>query len=191
MSRSGLKLKVFAAAAALMLGASTLSTSTFSHQGGGGHMGMMGGGGDMGMMGGGGDMGMMGGGGHMMNKYKGLGLSQEQEQQMIDIFHELHKKHWALMGQMIDQQAALQKAYATDRPDPAAVGVVYGQIFDLKRQMIEANLKAKNDAKDVLTEEQLAQMKKMKHQRGGMMQGHGGMMQGHGGMMQCQGGQTN
>ena len=182
MSRSGLKPKVFVAAAALMLGASTLSMATFSHQGCGGHKGTRGGGGHM---------GMMGGGGHMMNKYKGLGLSQEQEQQMIDVHHELRKKHWALMGQMIDQQAALQKAYATDRPDPATVGVVYGQIFDLKRQMIEASLKADNNAKEVLTEEQLAQMKKMKHQRGGMMQGHGGMMHGHGGMMQGRGGPTN
>ncbi len=181
MSRSGLKPKVFVAAAAMMLGASTLSMATFSYQGCGGHKGTMGGGGHMGMMGGGGHMGMMGGGGHMMNKYKGLGLSQEQEQRMIDVHHELHKKHWALMGQMIDQQAALQKAYATDRPDPAAVGVVYGQIFDLKRQMIEAFLNADNNAKEVLTEEQLAQMKKMKHQRGGMMQGHGGMMQGRSG----------
>ena len=68
----------------------------------------------------------------------------------------------------------MHKAYAGDRPDPAAVGAVYGEIFDLKRQMIEARLAAKNSAMDVLTEEQLTQMKQMKqmkHKGGGMMQG--------------------
>ena len=156
--------------------------------GGGGHMGMMGnmmgGGGHMGMMGnkmgGGGHMGMMGdmmsGGGHMgrMGKYKGLGLSDEQTQQMRDIQYKLRKMHWEIMGQMIDQQAALQKAYTGDRPDPAAVGAVYGKLFDLKRQMIEASLTAKNSTRDVLTEEQRVQMKKSKHKRGCMMQGQSG-----------------
>ena len=199
------RLKTLAAASMLMLSASAISLPTFAQQqstgmmGSGGSMGMMGGG-HMGMMGGGDHMGMMGnmmgGGGHMgmMNKYKGLGLSDEQKQQMSDIKYKLRKEHWAIMGQMIDQHAALQKAYAGERPDPAAVGAVYGKIFDLKRQMIEARLAAKNSAKDVLTEEQRAQMKKMKHKRGGMMHGQDGKMQGQncqGGMMQGQGDQTN
>jgi Spy/CpxP family protein refolding chaperone len=193
------QLKKLAAAGMLLLGTTALSLPALSHQdsmsmkGSGGSMGMMGGG-HMGMMGGGDHMGMMGGGGHMdmMGKHKGLGLSDEQKQQMSDIKFKLHKEHWAIMGQMIDQHAALQKAYAGERPDPAAVGAVYGKIFDLKRQMIEAKLKSKNSAKDVLTEEQRAKMKKMKHKRGGMMQGQGGKMQGQncqGGMMQGQGGQ--
>ena len=184
-----------AAASVLTLSISTFSLPTLSHQNDGdgtqAHMGMMG---QMPMMGGG-HMGMMGqmpmmGGGHMgmMHRYKGLGLSDEQKQQMNDSQHKLRKKHWEIMGQMIDQQAALRKAYANHRPDPKAVGAVYGQIFDLKRQVIEAALDAKNSIKDVLTEEQLAQLKKMRHQGGGMMQGQGGMMQGQGGMMQGQGG---
>jgi hypothetical protein len=40
--------------------------------------------------------------------------------------------------------------------------------------MIEARLAAKNSSMDVLTEEQLARMKMMKHKGGGMMQGQGG-----------------
>ncbi len=127
-------------------------------------------------------MGMMRGGGMGMGKYKGLGLSDEQKEQLRDIQHKLRKKHWELMGQMIDEQAALQKAHAGDRPDPATVGAVYGRMFDLKRQMIEARLAAKNSSKDVLTEEQRAQMKKRKHKRRGMMQGQGGQ----GSMMQSQ-----
>ena len=77
----------------LLLGTTAFSLPTFAQQQ------------SMGMMGGGGHMGMMG-------KYKGLGLSDEQKQQMSDIQHKLRKKHWEIMGQMIDQQAALQKAHA-------------------------------------------------------------------------------
>ena len=102
------------------------------------------------------------------------------------------------MGPMIDLHAELHKAYAEERPDPKAIGATYGKIFDLKRQMIEATLEAKNASKDVLTEEQLAKMKEMKQRRrgmmrgpGGMMRGPGGMMRGQGGMMQGQGGQSN
>ena len=137
---------------------------------GGGHMGMMGGD-HMGMMG---DM-MAGGHMGMMSEIKGLGLSDEQKQQMGDIQHKLRKRHWELMGPMIDQQAALKKAYAGDRPDPAAIGAVYGQIFDLKRQMIEARIVAKNSSMDVLTVEQAVKMKEMKKNKhqGGMT--HGGM----------------
>lgn len=198
------KLKKITTAGALMLSVSVFSLPAVSQQGhspcsaGGGissmgmgqkpMMGGMTGGGHMGMMGGG-QMGMMGGmmgGGHMgmMKKYKKLGLSDEQEQQISEIQHKLHKQHWAIMGPMIDVKAELRKAHAGDRPDPKAIGAVYGKMFDLKRQMIEATLEAKNSAKDVLTEEQIAQMKQMKHKRQKMMQGQGGMMQG-------QGGQTN
>ncbi|MFC1681695.1 Spy/CpxP family protein refolding chaperone, partial [Pseudomonadota bacterium] len=172
---------------------------------GGGHMGMMGGtmgGGHMGMMGdmmGGGHMGMMGdmmGGGHMgmMKKFKMLGLTEEQEIKIDDIQHQLHKQHWAIMGQMIDVKAELRRVHAGDPPDAKAIGAVYGKMFDLKRQMIETTIEAKNNATGVLTEAQAAQMKNMKqrrkmmHSQGGMMQGQGGMMQGQGGMMQGQGG---
>jgi len=172
------RLKKLAAVAMLTLSATALSLPASSHQQ---SKGMMGGGGHMGMMNnkmGGGHMGMMGnmmGGGHMgrMGKFKGLDLSDEQKAKMSEIRYKLRKKHWEIMGPMIDQQAALHKAYAGDRPDPAAVGAVYGKIFDLKRQMIEARLTAKNSSMDVLTEEQRAQMKKMNHKGGGMMQGQG------------------
>lgn len=142
---------------------------------------------------GGGHMGMMSdmmGGGHMrmMKKYKKLGLSDEQEQQIYDIQHKLHKQHWSIMGPMIDVRAELRKAHAGDRPDPKSIGAVYGKMFDLKRQMIEATLEANNSAKDVLTEEQIAQMEKMKHKRKKMMHGQGKMMQGECGMMQGQAG---
>ena len=180
------RLKKLAAVAMLVLGTTAISLPAFSYQKSMGMMGNTMGADHKGMMGnmmGGGHIGMMGnmmGGGHMgmMGKFKGLDLSDEQKAKMSEIQYKLRKKHWEIMGPMIDQQAALHKAYAGDRPDPVAVGAVYGKIFDLKRQMIEAMLAAKNSAMDVLTEDQAAQMKKMKHEGGGMMHGQGGMMHG-------------
>ncbi len=171
------RLKKLAVVGMLTLSVTALSLPAFSQQKSMGMMGNMMGGDHMGMKGGG-HMGMKGnmmGGGHMgmMGKFKGLDLSDEQKTKMSEIRYKLRKKHWEIMGPMIDQQAALHKAYAGDRPDPAVVGATYGKIFDLKRQMIEARLAAKNSAMDVLTEEQLARMKMMKHKGGGMMQGQG------------------
>ena len=205
------QMKKLVVSGALLAGASTFSLPALSQQAGGpcgasgggsamgmgqmpmmggGHMGMMGGG-HMGMMGGG-HMGMMGGG-HMgmMMGFEKLGLTDEQREQIGEIKHKLHKQHWSIMGQMIDVKEELRKAHSGDMPDPKAVGAVYGKMFDLQRQMIEARMEAKNLAFDLLTEEQVAQMKSMKQARRGMMQGHGGKMQGKGGMMQGQGAQAN
>ena len=82
------------------------------------------------------------------------------------------------MGEVIDVKAELRKIHAEDRPDPKTAGAVYGKMFDLRRRMIEATLEANNSARDVLTEEQIAQMKQMKHKRHKMMHGQGGMMHG-------------
>ena len=109
----------------------------------------------------------------MMGQPNRLGLSDDQIQKMDDIQHALRKKHWELMGPMIDQKAALKKAYANERPDPEVVGAIYGQIFDLKRQMIEARLNAKNSSREILTENQIQQMSKMNHRQGGMMKDQG------------------
>ena len=136
-------------------------------------------------------MGMMGGG-HMgmMKAFRRLDLTDEQENKISEIQHRLHKQHWSIMGQMIDVKEELRKAHSEDRPDPKAVGMVYSRMFDLKRQMIEASIEAKNSAMDTLTGEQISQLKKMKHKRRKFMHGQGGMMHGQGGMMQG-GGQSN
>lgn len=152
-----------------------------------GQMPMMGGSGHMNAM----DQMSMMGGDHMgmMRKYKRLDLTDEQQQQMRTIEHKLHKTHWQIMGLMIDEKAALREAYAVDQPNPPAVGAIYGKIFDLKRQMIEAMLAAENSSESVLTEEQKVKMKARGRHRGAMkggMPGCGGMKRGQ--MMQ---GQTN
>jgi len=137
---------------------------------GGHHMGMMGGGG-MGMMNGGHHMGMMGG--DHMGMLGRLNLTAEQQQQVDDIIHGLHKQQWALKGQMMDHHYALKKLYAEDVVDPDGVSAVYGQMFALRQQMIVNSIIATNGVREVLTDEQREAMKQFKHGRGGM---HGGGM---------------
>ena len=53
----------------------------------------------------------------------------------------------------------LRDLYQADKRDPAAIGKEYQKIFDLKRQIIESILVTQNKVEDLLTPEQLKQLK--------------------------------
>lgn len=168
--------QAFAALSALLTVLSVFAVPAASAQPPGGPMmgdgmGMMGGG--SGMMGGG--MGMMGGMGTMggMGPMGMLDLSNEQRTKINKISDELRKKQWEMQGKMLDEEAKLRDLSAADTRDPAAIGKVYGKIFDLRRQTIEAEIDARNRAEAVLTKEQREQMKQW--QRGMGMGGRGAM----------------
>lgn len=104
----------------------------------------------------------------------GLDLSAAQRKEIADIHNGLRKQHWALRGQIIDAQAELFALYADETPDPKKIGAVYGKIFDLKRQMIESAIDARNRHLAVLTAEQREQLRENLYGWGG---GYGpGMM---------------
>jgi Spy/CpxP family protein refolding chaperone len=136
-------------------------------------MGMMGryggrgmGGPGYGMMGGPGG-GMMGGpGGGMMMMMEPnmrllgtLDLSKAQQEKVTRIADKLKHDNWATQGLLNDETAKLRDLYEADRRDPAAIGKEYQKVFDLKRKMIETYLEAENRIEDVLTPDQLGQMK--------------------------------
>jgi Spy/CpxP family protein refolding chaperone len=126
--------------------------------------GMMGGYGMMhgpGMMGGEGMMygpGMMGMGPVWM-----LNLTDEQRTKISKLQDELRKKQWATMGQIMDERQKLFELYSAENPDPKKVGAVYGKIFDLRRQMIEAAIDTQNRTQALLTQEQRAQLDQWRH----------------------------
>jgi Spy/CpxP family protein refolding chaperone len=126
--------------------------------------GMMGGYGMMhgpGMMGGEGMMygpGMMGMGPVWM-----LNLTDEQRAKISKLQDELRKKQWATMGQIMDEREKLFELYSDDSPDAKKVGAVYGKIFDLRRQMIEATIDTQNRMQALLTKEQRAQLDQWRH----------------------------
>lgn len=138
--------------------------------------GMMGGPGMMhgpGMMGGYGMMhgpGMMGGEGMMygpgtmgMGPVWMLDLTDEQRAKISKLQNDLRKKQWATMGQIMDEREKLFELYSADSPDAKKVGAVYGKIFDLRRQMIEAAIDTQNRTQALLTKEQRAQLGQWRH----------------------------
>ncbi len=144
--------------------------SMMDMMGGQGMMEMMGGKGMMGMMSG---KGMMGGSGMMgmMGGLRALDLSEEQRRDVNAEHDRLRKKHWETMGQIMDQQSKLRDVLSADRPDPTTVGQVYGKIFDLRRQMIETGIESRNTVRDLLSEEQVTQLKQHQQSKGMMGQG--------------------
>jgi len=123
--------------------------------------GMMGGYGGYGMgpgmMGGGYGMGpgMMGGHG-MMGPYwgSGLDLSAEQQTKVNTIQDETRKSHWALMGEMMNQQARLRDLYQAPKRDEAAIDATNKEIGKLQQQMYDSSVAAQKRMEAVLTKEQ-------------------------------------
>jgi Spy/CpxP family protein refolding chaperone len=124
--------------------------------------GMMGGGYGMGpgMMGG---YGMYGPGMMGMGPVWMLNLTDEQRAKISKLQEQLRKKQWTTMGQIMDERQKLYELYSAENPDPKKVGAVYGKIFDLRRQMIEAAIDTQNRAQAVLTQEQRAQLEQWRH----------------------------
>jgi Spy/CpxP family protein refolding chaperone len=123
--------------------------------------GMMGGGYGMGpgMMGGYGGYGMGPGmmGGHgMMGPYwgSGLDLSAEQQTKVNKIQDETRKSHWALMGEMMNQQARLRDLYQAPKRDEAAIDASNKDIGKLQQQMYDSSVAAQKRMEAVLTKEQ-------------------------------------
>jgi Spy/CpxP family protein refolding chaperone len=127
-----------------------------------------------GMMGYGG--GMMGGYGHggmmmespRMHMVMSLNLGDDQRAKINKLSDELRHRNWATMGQIQDESDKLRDLYEADKRDPKAIDSEYQKVFDLKRQMIRAMLETQNQVEDLLTPEQLAQLKEMRHTRGAM-----------------------
>lgn len=104
--------------------------------------------------------GDMGHGGSMhgmrsrINSIDMLDLDPTQRTKIRALQRELRKSRWQSMGKMMDEKDKLTDLYSAGNRDKAAIGEVYSRIFDLKRQMIEANIEAGNKARAILTEQQ-------------------------------------
>ena len=147
-------------------------------QGGHGGDGMMG----QGMMGGGmmgqgmmddDMMGMMGGMMHGSGPIGMLDLTDDQRAKINKIQDEQRKKNWDAMGKIMDEQSKLRDLYAADKRDPKIIGAVYGTIFNLKRQMIEATIDAQNRMEALLTDKQRQELKQSRRGTGGSRDAEG------------------
>lgn len=125
-----------------------------------------------GMMGGYGE-GMMGGHGMMMESPRmhmvmSLNLSDDQRAKINKLSDALQHKNWDREGMIRDESAKLRDLYEADKRDPKAIGAEYQKIFDLKRQMIEDMVDTQNHVEELLTADQLRQLKDMHHGMGEM-----------------------
>ena len=105
--------------------------------------------------------GMMGGYGMGGDGLGGIGmldLSPAQRTKINAIADDLRKKHWALLGQIQDDEAKLRDLSAQAEPDPKAVGSVYVHMSKLRQQMLDAHETAMDQARAVLTPEQRGQL---------------------------------
>lgn len=128
--------------------------------------GMMGGGYGMGP---GGNYGMgpgMMGGGYgmgpgMMGTYwgSGLNLTAEQQARINKIQDETRKAHWALMGEMMNQQARLRDLYLAPKHDDAAIDAAYKEFGKLHQSMYDSSAEAQKRMEAVLTKEQLEKLR--------------------------------
>ena len=101
----------------------------------------------------------------------GYGMQAMSNQLMAQVFHALQPTEEQLtqigaiaargraestqrMNDIADAFSEVSKVLAVAIPDPAAVGEVYGRIFDLQRQSIESSIQVYRDQVEVLDQKQ-------------------------------------
>jgi len=114
-----------------------------------------------GMMGGGSGYGMGPGmmGGYGMGSLGALDLTEAQQKNINQIQDETRKKHWELMGKMMDEQARLRDLYAAPKRDSAAIDNANKTIGQMQQQMYESSVNAHQRIEAVLTKEQQEKLK--------------------------------
>lgn len=98
-----------------------------------------------------------------MHMLGALALNEDQQAKINQLTDELKHNNWLTQGLINDETAKLRDLYEADKRDLTAIGLEYQKVFDLKRQMILTYLDIQNRIEEVLTPEQLAQMKEARH----------------------------
>lgn len=100
--------------------------------------------------------GMMGGGYGMMGPCSGnrLDLTPDQQAKINKIQDETRKAHWAMMGEMMDQQAKLRDLNLAPKRDNAAIDAVYKDLGKLRQQMYDSAVAAHQRMETILTKKQ-------------------------------------
>lgn len=101
---------------------------------------------------------MMGGPG-MMQGYgpgggAGIELSSVQRAKSREIQRELFKKESELREKMFMEHGQIEDLYDVDKPDPKAVRAAYDRLYNIRKEMIEARIQARNKMYDLLTDDQ-------------------------------------
>ena len=90
----------------------------------------------------------------MAQVFHALQLTEEQLTQIGAIAARGRAESTQRMNDIADAFSEVSKVLAVAIPDPAAVGEVYGRIFDLQRQSIESSIQVYHDQVEVLDQKQ-------------------------------------
>jgi len=89
-------------------------------------------------------------------RYFGLDLDQTQRNKIAEIEKRARERQWNLMGQMREAQYKLQQLRSKNGDNINAPGMSAqaAKVDELQQQMVEANMKARDQVKSLLTAEQ-------------------------------------
>ena len=90
----------------------------------------------------------------MAQVFHALQLTEEQLTQIGAIAARGRAESTQRMNDIADAFSEVSKVLAVAIPEPAAVGEVYGRIFDLQRQSIESSIQVYHDQVEVLDQKQ-------------------------------------
>jgi len=133
-------------------------------------------------------MGMMGGGlgygqGYGMGQGMGYGmgcgmgmmgpgyglpvsnLTDAQREKIARLQRDMRQDQYQRMGDMMEAMEAMHAEMRKAEPDPEAVAKAYDKVSAVRREMLKARVRAHNELRGVLTDEQREQLRGM----GGMM----------------------
>jgi Spy/CpxP family protein refolding chaperone len=95
-----------------------------------------------------------------------LGLELEQVRAISKIQGELMSKHMAMKTDLREVRWKLQTELDKERPDPERVHKLFGQLFDARQDMVRDRVRAANQVRDNLTEEQADHFQEMQPTKG-------------------------
>lgn len=107
--------------------------------------------------------GMSEGEGHMTMRMRmvwNLNLDEKQRSKIRALQRDVRSKALAVDDKIEDISDKLFSLYREDKRDSKAIGKVYSEIFDLRRQKIEMMIDYGNKIEEVLDDKQRAQLKK-------------------------------
>jgi Spy/CpxP family protein refolding chaperone len=109
---------------------------------------------------------MMGGGMPGPRWVIALELTAEQQASIKKIHDEARKANWALLGELLNQQATLRDLYLAPSRDNDAIVAASKEIDNLRQRMIDTATEAHKTMRAVLTAEQVEKLQNLWHRRG-------------------------
>lgn len=114
--------------------------------------------------------GMMGGRGMdpgLMYGYAAhaLDLNADQRDKLARIWNDSMKKAWPVMGSLREQNFQLSRLLNAETPDQTVVNKVYGRITELRKQLLDLRLQARQDMMGALTAEQRKELRERLYKR--------------------------